>query len=77
MVLREGMRLGMAGAGVGLLGTLAVGRLLSNFLYGVSPFDPWTFLLVAALLGGVMLAACFVPARRATRVDPLVALRYE
>jgi predicted permease len=77
LVLREGMRLGLAGAGLGLLGTLAVGRLLSSFLYGVSPFDPWTFLLVAGLLGGVMLAACLVPAWRATRVDPLVALRYE
>jgi predicted permease len=77
MVLREGFRLGLIGAGVGLLGTLAVGRLLANFLYGVSPFDPWTFLLVAGLLGGVILVACLLPARRATRVDPLVALRYE
>jgi predicted permease len=77
MVLREGMRLGLIGAGFGLLGTLAVGRLLANFLYGVSPFDPWTFLLVAGLLGGVMFLACLLPAQRATRVDPLVALRYE
>jgi predicted permease len=77
MVLREGVRLGAIGAGFGFLGTLAVGRLLSNFLYGVSPFDPLTFLLVAGLLGGVVVVACFLPARRATRVDPLVALRYE
>ncbi len=77
MVLREGMRLGLVGAGLGLLGTLAVGRLLANFLYGVSPFDPWTFLLVAAVLGGVILLACLLPAQRATRVDPLEALRYE
>jgi predicted permease len=77
MVFREGIRLGSIGAGLGLIGTLAVGRLLSNFLYGVSPFDPVTILLVAGLLGAVVLAACLLPAQRATRVDPLVALRYE
>jgi predicted permease len=77
MVLREGLRLGLVGAGLGLLGTLAVGRLLANFLYGVSPFDPWTFLMVAAVLGGVILLASLLPARRATRVDPIEALRYE
>ncbi len=77
MVFGEGLRLGAMGAGLGLLGTLALGRLLANFLYGVSPFDPLTFLVVAVLLGTVVLVACLLPARRATRVDPLVALRYE
>ncbi len=77
MVVREGMTLALAGIGVGLIGALAGSRLLGAFLNGVSPFDGVTFGSMAALVLGVALAACYVPARRATRVDPMVALRYE
>ena len=54
---------------------LAVTKLMSGFLYGVSPFDPATFVGVPALLGMVVLLACYAPARRATKIDPIVALR--
>jgi ABC-type antimicrobial peptide transport system permease subunit len=77
MVVRQGLTLALAGIGVGLIGALAGSRLLGAFLNGVSPFDGVTFGSVAALVLGVALAACYVPARRATRVDPMVALRYE
>lgn len=77
LIVRQGMTLGLVGVVIGLLGGLAVTRLLSNFLYGVSPFDPVTFLGMAAILALVTLAATLVPALRAARVDPQVALRYE
>jgi len=77
MVLRQGMTLGLIGMAVGFIGALTLTRLMSSFLYGVSPFDPLTFLAMAAMLAFVTLLASAIPARRAARVDPQVALRYE
>ena len=77
MVIAQGLKLAVAGVLVGVLSSLALGRILSGFLYGVSPTDPITILGVAALLIFVALLASYLPARRATRVDPMVALRYE
>ena len=77
MVLRQGLRLALAGAVLGLLGALVVSRLMSNLLFGIRPTDPATFLGVALLLLLVALAACYLPARRAIRVDPMLALRHE
>jgi putative ABC transport system permease protein len=77
MVLRQGLGLAIAGAAVGLVGAVVVSHLMSGLLYGVRPIDPLTFAGVALLLIGVALFACYIPARRAIRVDPLVALRYE
>jgi putative ABC transport system permease protein len=77
MVLRQGLRLALAGAAIGLLGALIVARLMTNLLFGIRPTDPATFLGVALLLLLVALAACYIPARRAIRVDPILALRHE
>lgn len=77
LMLGEGLRITLIGLAVGLAGALGAGRLISGYLYGVSAYDPLTFLGVAALLIFVALLACYLPARRATRVDPMVALRYE
>jgi predicted permease len=77
LVLGEGARIAAAGTGLGLAAALALSQLLGSLLYGVSARDPLTFAAVAALSSAVALAACYVPARRATRVDPLVALRHE
>ncbi len=77
MVLRRGIRATLAGVGIGVLAGLALTRLLRSLLYGVTPDDWLTFLSVAVLLLVVALAACSIPARRATRVNPIVALRYE
>lgn len=77
MVLREGLWLAMAGAAVGLVGALIVSHLMAGLLFGVRPTDPLTFVGVTLLLTAVALAACYIPARRAMRLDPLVALRYE
>jgi putative ABC transport system permease protein len=75
MVLREGGVLAGAGVALGLVGALAASRLLAGFLFGVTPNDPAVFVAVPALLGLVALGACVIPARRASRVDPVVALR--
>jgi len=77
MVLRRGIGATLAGVGIGVLAGLALTRLLRSLLYGVTASDWLTFLSVAVLLLVVALAACSIPARRATRVDPIVALRYE
>jgi predicted permease len=77
MVLRQGIRPTLAGVIIGVVAGLGLTRLMSSLLFGVGPNDWLTFLCVALLLLAVALAACFIPARRATRVDPIVALRYE
>ncbi len=77
LVLGQGMRLSAAGIAIGALGAFALTRLIRDLLFQTSALDPVTFLAMAALLVAVTVAACYLPARRATRVDPLVALRYE
>ena len=77
MVLKQGLTLALLGLAIGVLGALALTRLLGSLLYQVQPGDPGTLLSVAGLLAFVALAACYIPARRATKVDPMIALRYE
>jgi putative ABC transport system permease protein len=77
LVLRQGLVLTLAGIGIGLLGALALTRVMSSLLFGVNATDPLTFAAIVPLVALVSLVACYIPARRATRIDPLVALRYE
>jgi putative ABC transport system permease protein len=77
LVVGQGAKLVLAGVAIGIVGGLMLTRLMSGLLYGVHTTDPLTYGAVAILLMFVALAACFLPARRAMRVDPMVALRYE
>ncbi|HEY0003691.1 MAG TPA: FtsX-like permease family protein, partial [Pyrinomonadaceae bacterium] len=77
LVVRQGMRLTFIGLLLGVFAAFALTRVMSSLLFGVSATDPLTYAGVALLLALVSLVACFIPARRATRIDPIVALRYE
>jgi len=77
LILGQGTRIALLGVAVGITGALALTRLMSKLLFGVTANDPATFIAVAILLAIIALAACYIPARRAVRLDPLVALRYE
>jgi putative ABC transport system permease protein len=77
LVVREGMIVGAIGIALGAIGALALGQVLANLVFGVPVRDPMTFAVVAGILTVVALAACVLPARKASRVDPLVALRSE
>ena len=77
MVLARGLRLTMMGIAAGALAAFAVARVLESSLFGITPHDPATFISVAAIFMLIGVVACLAPARRATNVDPMVALRYE
>jgi putative ABC transport system permease protein len=77
LILRQGLVLTLTGIGIGLAGALALTRVLSGLLFGVGTTDPVTFAAIVLALAVVSLIACYIPARRATKVDPMIALRYE
>jgi putative ABC transport system permease protein len=77
MVLSEAMKLALIGGAIGLAAALILARVMASLLYGVSASDPLTFIAVLILLAAVALVACYLPARRAARVDPVIALRSE
>jgi ABC-type antimicrobial peptide transport system permease subunit len=77
LMLKTGLSLTLAGIAIGLAAAWALTRFMSSLLFGVTSTDVWTFIGVPMLLGIVAMIACYIPARRATKVDPLVALRYE
>jgi len=77
MVLSQGMGLAAAGVAVGLLAALAIGRVMASLLFGIAPGDPVTIAIVVSLMLAVAMAACYLPARSATQVDPMIVLRDE
>ena len=77
LVLRQGTMPVLAGIAAGFVASLIATRALSTLLYGISATDPVTFAVVSLFLAAVALAACYIPARKATKVDPMIALRYE
>jgi predicted permease len=77
LVLGQGAKLALLGVAIGIVAALALARLMTNMIFGVSAHDPMTFIVVAVVLVTVALAACYIPARRATRTDPVTAMRYE
>jgi putative ABC transport system permease protein len=77
LVVRQGMTLALAGSAAGIAGALVLSRWMTRLLYGVRATDPLTFLAVPVVLVGIALLATLIPARRATRIDPMIALRYE
>jgi putative ABC transport system permease protein len=77
LVLFQGIKMIVAGLAIGLLASFGLTRVMENLLYGVSATDPLTFAAVPLLLAAIALLACYIPARRATKVDPVIALRHE
>ncbi|HXO39272.1 MAG TPA: FtsX-like permease family protein [Candidatus Acidoferrum sp.] len=77
MVLKDGARMTLVGISLGIIAALGLTRLMRSMLYGIRPTDPLTFVSVAALLGAIAMFACYVPARRAMKVDPMEALRHQ
>jgi putative ABC transport system permease protein len=77
LIVRHGMQLALLGSLTGIVGALMLSRVMRKLLYGVQPTDPATFVAVATGLAVVAILACYIPARRAMRIDPMAALRYE
>jgi putative ABC transport system permease protein len=77
LVVKQGMRLTGLGIGIGLVGAFGLTRLMKTLLFGIGAADPLTYVAIAGLLATIALLACWLPARRATKVDPMIALRYE